>query len=181
MAVGNSLNEQLLKAGLVDDKKAKRNYKEKRRNEKLQRKGQTVAVDETRQRVQQIQADQAAADRALNEKRKAEAEKRAIAAQIRQLIESNRLPVDDGELPYSFTDDNKVKRILVNQRLQQQLASGRLAIVRLDQGYELVPAPVAEKIRQRDDVSVVVLNLSQQAPDDDDPYADYQIPDDLMW
>jgi uncharacterized protein YaiL (DUF2058 family) len=44
-----------------------------------------------------------------------------------------------------------------------------------------VPAVVADKIKQRDE-SVV---LSQQAVntdiDEDDPYADYQIPDDLMW
>jgi uncharacterized protein YaiL (DUF2058 family) len=42
---------------------------------------------------------------------------------------------------------------------------------------------VAEKIRQRDVAAVVLLNTraAEAAADPDDPYAAYQIPDDLMW
>ena len=61
------------------------------------------------------------------------------------------------------------------------LSRGQLAIVRLDQGYELVPAKVAEKISQRDPQCVVVLNEARTELDEEDPYADFQIPDDLMW
>jgi len=41
---------------------------------------------------------------------------------------------------------------------------------------------VAEKIRQRDQESFIYIaeNASQEV-EEDDPYADYQIPDDLMW
>ena len=40
----------------------------------------------------------------------------------------------------------------------------------------------AQKIAQRDPQVVVVLNQYEPTPvDEDDPYADYQIPDDLMW
>ena len=179
--MGNSLNDQLLKAGLVDEKKAKRSYKQKRQQEKLRRKGQAVADDETRQRAQRQAEEQAARDRELNRQRKAEADQRAIAAQIRQLIESNRQSADPAEIPYNFTDGNTVKRIHVDERLQRQLTRGQLAIVRFDDGYALVPKPVAEKIRQRDAGNVVLLNQPQQHADGDDPYADYPIPDDLMW
>ncbi len=71
---------------------------------------------------------------------------------------------------------------------QSQLIKGRLAIARLtaesgnDSEYAIIPAVVADKIAQRD-ASYIVLNceLSQEAKDEDDPYADFVIPDDLMW
>ena len=41
---------------------------------------------------------------------------------------------------------------------------------------------VAEKIRQRDDAPILVLNeRGAQDVDEDDPYKDFPIPDDLMW
>ena len=43
-----------------------------------------------------------------------------------------------------------------------------------------MPTTVAEKIRQRDEAAVVLLN-DRNVQDEDDPYADYPIPDDLMW
>lgn len=71
---------------------------------------------------------------------------------------------------------------------QSQLIKGRLAIARLtaesgnDSEYAIIPAVVADKIAQRD-ASYIVLNceLSREAKDEDDPYADFVIPDDLMW
>ncbi len=61
--------------------------------------------------------------------------------------------------------------------------SGRLAIVKLDENYEAVSSEVAEKISLRDAASVIVLNEQNINTKDDseDPYADYQVPDDLMW
>ncbi|WP_264779343.1 DUF2058 family protein, partial [Escherichia fergusonii] len=48
--------------------------------------------------------------------------------------------------------------------------------------YAIIPASVADKIAQRD-ATFIVLNsaLSQEEQDEDDPYADFKIPDDLMW
>lgn len=46
----------------------------------------------------------------------------------------------------------------------------------------IIPASVADKITQRDADSIVLNNaLSQEEQDEDDPYADFKIPDDLMW
>jgi hypothetical protein len=56
--------------------------------------------------------------------------------------------------------------------------------------YELLPSQAAEKIMQRDAQVIVLLNRNDsvgmdesgdESGDEDDPYADYQIPDDLMW
>ncbi len=36
------------------------------------------------------------------------------------------------------------------------------------------------KIQERDPRRVVLLNVQSQEPDEDDPYKDYVVPDDLM-
>ena len=83
---------------------------------------------------------------------------------------------------------NLIKKIYVDKVTQTQLTNGRLAIARLmtdknpEGEYAIIPASVADKIAQRD-ASYIVLNstLSQEAQDEEDPYADFVVPDDLMW
>ena len=48
-------------------------------------------------------------------------------------------------------------------------------------GYEIIPREAAEKIEQRDPRRILLLNTATNEVEADDPYADYQIPDDLMW
>jgi uncharacterized protein YaiL (DUF2058 family) len=179
----SSLQDQLLKAGLVDKKKANKASKEKRKSQKLKNKSKEVVVDETKAAAAKARVEKAERDKQLNEERKAAAEVKAIAAQIKQLIEMNRQPKGGGDdaVGYNFADGKHIKKIYVSALAQKQLANGHLAIAKLGEDYEIVPAVVADKIKQRDE-SVV---LSQQAVnteiEEDDPYADYQIPDDLMW
>lgn len=176
----SSLQEQLLKAGMVDEKKAKQLNKEKRKAAK-QPKGQ-VRVDESREAAARALQEKAERDRELNRQRQAEAEKKAIRAQIVQLITLNRIDRKRGELSYQFTDGKKIKKILVTEELQAQLSRGQVAIAKLGEGYELVPAIVADKIKQRDAGFVVLHHQkADEAVAEDDPYADYKIPDDLMW
>jgi hypothetical protein len=54
-------------------------------------------------------------------------------------------------------------------------------IVKHSEKYALVPAIVADKIAQRDSESIVFRAVKNVASSVDDPYADYQIPDDLDW
>jgi uncharacterized protein YaiL (DUF2058 family) len=44
-----------------------------------------------------------------------------------------------------------------------------------------VPAAIAEKIRERDERAVVKLNQSETPVDENDPYKDFVVPDDLKW
>lgn len=182
VAMSGSLHDQLLKAGLVDQKKAKKIQKDKKKQAKQQRKTKVEVVDQTKQQVKQAREEKKQRDKQLNEQQKVNAEAKAIEAQIKQLIELNRLPREGAELDYNFTDNKKIKKILVTAPMLEQLSNGRLAIVSLDKRYEVVPFAVAEKIQQRDSSRVIVCNDNVQSDsDEDDPYADYQIPDDLMW
>ncbi|MEH8017869.1 DUF2058 domain-containing protein [Rheinheimera muenzenbergensis] len=177
--MSNALKEQLLKAGLADAKKLKA-VKKAKHQEKVQAGKNKAVVNEASVLAEQTRQQQVARDRELNQQKQAELQKKAIAAQVRQLINNNTIKAQ-GDVAYNFTDGKLVKRIYVNNKLHDELSRGLLAIAKQDEQYALVPAAVAEKIQQRQSDSIIVLNVKQQQVNEDDPYADYQIPDDLMW
>jgi uncharacterized protein YaiL (DUF2058 family) len=182
-----SLQEQLLKAGLTDKNKVKQAKKEKHKKVKMQQKHKVAEVDEAKLAADKARQEKLERDRELNQKAKAEAEQKAIAAQVKQLIELNRQAKDNGDIPCNFTHNNVIKRIYVNSQTQNRISQGKLAIVTLAGSYEIVPMPVADKIALRDPNSVVYrADALEQAQaktntEEDDWYADYQIPDDLTW
>ena len=176
----SSLQDQLLKAGVVDAKKSKKIQKEKRKQAKQQPKG-SQQVDETKELAKKSLAEKAARDRKLNQLQQQEAEKKAIQGQIIQLIENHKIEFGNADIPYQFTDNKKIKKIYVTEQIQNQLSKGQIAIAKLRDSYQLVPAAIAEKISQRDETAIVLINSKAEAIDEDDPYADYPIPDDLMW
>ena len=147
-----SLQDQLLKAGLVDDKKAHKIKKNKQKQTRQKQKNKLETTDEAK-----------------------------LAAQQGQLVEMNRQPREAGDIDYSFTDSTLIKRMHVTAPQAKQLGEGRLCIIKMDGQYELIPTLVAEKIQQRDESAIILSNPSTEEPDEDDPYADYKVPDDLMW
>lgn len=186
-----SLQDQLLKAGLADAKKAKQIAKEKRAASKQPGAGKKAAptAEQTHQEAQQEQANR---DREINRLKQEAITRKAVAAQIQQLIESNcleRATFINGDIAYRFTDGKKIQKIQVTDPIQRQLARGQLAIVKLAERYELVPTAVAERILSRDPATRAVVALpktTQQqaaapAADAADPYANFPIPDDLNW
>ena len=178
--MGNSLQDQLLKAGVIDKQKAQKANGERRKKQKLKYKG-AASTDKTAEAARLAQAEKIARDQQLNRQKQEEAERRAIAAQIRQLIELNRVARDDGETPYNFVDDKKVRTIYVSDEVHARLSHGQQAIVRFDDGYEVVPVAVADKISERDSSVVIAGNQASAEAEEDDAYADYKVPDDLMW
>ncbi len=181
--MGNSLFEQLRQTGLVDEKKAKKVKQGQYKNKKQKaRKGSPLPLDEAKLLAQKSHAEKVERDRLLNQQKKAASERKTVAAQIKQLIETNRIKEHDGECVYHFTDANVVKRLYVSEQVHKHLTSGRLAIAKLCDAYELVPVPVAEKIKQRDSQCIIVSDSgTEPVQDEDDPYAAYKIPDGLMW
>lgn len=179
--MANAFQDQLLKAGLVSKDKVNKANKSKHRQARQQPKDQATEADERKREIKQAAALKAERDRELNRRKVEEENKKAIAAQIRQLVEMNRLSTAGGDTAYNFEDDKKVRHVYVTDDMRKQIINGRLAIVRLDGRYELIPKVVADKIMQRDAGFVVLCNDATQADDEDDEYADYKVPDDLMW
>lgn len=180
-----SLQDQLLKAGLGDKKKAKQINQEKRKKDKIKRKSKIVEVDSIKESVQAQNEAKKQKDRELNAKLKQEAESKAVQAQILQMISMNKQSVKNGEIEFNFTDNNVIKRLMVTEKLKDHLHSNKLAIVRFEEGYEIVPMPVADKIAERDADCILYRADAYEdvevVEDENDWYADYQIPDDLTW
>ncbi len=175
-----TLQEQMLKAGLVTSKKMA----------KVQRtaKKSRVQAREAREAVEENKKAQQERDKQLSEQQKQAVLSKEFKAQVKQLIEMNRIPLSKGNITFNFTDNNVIKKLEVDKTTQAQLINGRLAIARLavdnkpEGEYAIIPASVADKIAQRDAGSIVLHSaLSQEEQDQDDPYADFKIPDDLMW
>lgn len=179
--MGESLRDQLLKAGIVSQQKAKEARTDKRKTSKVQRHSGVTPTEALKTETQRALAEKAERDRALNRQRQEDAKRQALVAEIEQLIESHRISREGGELPYHFADGKVLKKLPVTRSLQQRLASGAAAIVRYRGGYDLVAAEIAERIRQRYPAALVLLNEPQNKGDDADPYAQHPIPDDLVW
>lgn len=179
--MANSFGDQFLKAGLVNKTQLNQAEKSKSKQQKLKNKQKIEVVDEAAVAAKQAVAEKAARDRELNRQQKDEAERKAVQAQIRQLVELNRVSRDGGEVGYNFQDGTAIKKIFVTQDVHDKLARGLLAIVRFDAGYEVIPSVVAGKILLRDESCIVSHATTQLEAGEDDPYADYKVPDDLMW
>jgi len=180
--VGNSLQDQLLKAGLVDKDRlnqAKKKKKTKARQERNVKAGGAARPDPRRQ---QELAEKTARDRELNERRNEARRQREIAAQVKELVSRNRHPRRESEddRPFFFENKGKVKQLYVSPETHKMITSGKLRIVNQNGVFDLVPPDIAEKIRERNPSLVIDLPDAQQ-PGQDDPYAQYQVPDDLMW
>jgi uncharacterized protein YaiL (DUF2058 family) len=176
-----SLAEQLLKAGLVDKTKVKLVNQDKSKQKKVERRTGTQSVDAAREAALETQRKNADRARELNAQRDEAAKQRAIVAQIAQMVQQNRQGKGNGDIAYNFTHGTKIERIHVSATVQAHLVAGRLVIVCLGGAVELVPRVIADKIAERDASLVVRVNKASTAVDEDDPYAAFQIPDDLMW
>ena len=106
-----SLRDQLLKAGLVNQKQAKQVSKDKQKEQRLVHKGQIEADDSQKRAAQDAMAEKAKRDQELNRQQQEKVELKARTAQVKQLIEVSRLPKLTTEDYYNFVDDKKVKRI----------------------------------------------------------------------
>ena len=179
--MANPFQDQLLKAGLVSKDKVNKVNKSRHKQAKQQPKDQITEAEERKRQIKQAELEKAERDRELNRQRLEEENKKAIAAQIRQLVEMNRISRDDGDVAYNFEHEKKIKTIYVTEELRKLIINGRMAIVQLNGKYELVSKQVADKIMQRDAAFIVLCNEATQASEEDDEYADFKVPDDLMW
>jgi uncharacterized protein len=177
-----SLRDQLLKAGLINKKQANEAERQQQRQERQpSAKHKHAAAPERAVAPQIAQGAKAARDQALNRQQHEKAERKARLAQIKQLVEQNRLPTIECGEPYNFVDGSKVRRIAVNASIRDRLSRGEIVIVRHDGRYDLVPAAIATRIRERDEGAFVASGVGKESAQSDDGYQGFAVPDDLIW
>lgn len=178
--VKNALQAQLLKAGLVDNKKAKKLTKQVQHEQRLgQNDDAALKADIDRAKQEKIAKDQA-----LNSEKQRILEEKALKASIIQMIKQHKVLQTEGDIAYQFIDDNKIKKVYLSQQVYNALVSGSLVIAKDQESYAYLPKALAEKIDHKMTGFILVNNNTEkndQVTDEEDPYAAYVIPDDLMW
>lgn len=178
--VKNALQAQLLKAGLVDNKKAKKLTKQVQHE---QRTGQNDDAG-LKAEIDRAKQEKIAKDQALNLEKQKILEEKALKASIIQMIKQHKVKDINGDVTYQFIDEGKIKKVYLSQQVYNALVSGSLVIAKDQDNYAYLPKALADKIDQKMQGFILVNNNTEnndQTTDEEDPYAAYVIPDDLMW
>lgn len=166
--MSDSLRDQLLKAGFSAPKKV---HKAKSKN------SQRTPVRSSKPPTAKTPAK---SGRQPNPEEIARRKK--IKAEIKVLIETNCLKQTSGDLPYSFVVGKKVRQIYLNKTTQDQLSNGTAVLTRLNGNTHVIPSTLVESIQQLNPDWVIMRNESTPKDNQaDNAYADFKIPDDLMW
>ena len=179
-----SLQEQLMNSGLINKQKAKQAQTEKRRKAKQKKKKGTVIASDVQLAVQEKVELQKQKDLEKNQETQEELTIRAAHGKLIQMIAQHCEKNYQGELDYHFTYDKKVKRIAVTQEIQKGLIKGHFAICVLNDEFYLINKEAAGKLREIDESVLVALHdqtENETEDNQDDPYAEFAVPDDLMW
>ena len=180
--MSDSLQDQLLKAGLISKGKAKLDKQNNRKKKRRQRQQGGASDNAVATSVQAQRKAQQERDKALNREREQARARKALRVQMRQLLRGNRVNDKKAEERYNFAVDERLKSLYVTLEQRRGLMQGKLAVVLFGDSLYLVPLEVLDKARAMDaGVKVHINQPEEQAADADDPYADYHVPDDLMW
>lgn len=182
--MSNSLSDQLLKLGLVDEKKAKQSAHDKRVKKTKKKKSKAPAGPSTEALTAEAHAQQlaekAAKDKAIEAERRAVRERAEQLAQARDIVKSKGVAVKGEDKKYRFTHGKKIKEFWVASADFERLAKGLVGVVQLDKRWYFVePEAYAQILERAPDL--VMFKAESEEVDPDDPYADFQIPDDLDW
>lgn len=179
----DSLRDQLLKAGLASKGQARR-AKQKTRRQKQDAKEAPEASEAKRlaDAAREQARKKAAQDRALNKQRDQREKLLDMDNTVRQLVDRHGVKPDTNGDNYNFTLDGRLRSLPVNAEQRRAIASGQLAIVSRAGVHHLVPAEIGDRIAEQAPEWVwKVTPDAASEPDPDDPYAAYQVPDDLIW
>ncbi len=128
--MAKSLQEQLLGAGVANKKQAANAKKARNKKIKQQKSGLKIE-DNNLQRLQKAQEQKTEKDRELNRQREKVATQKAVAAQVKQIIEHSRqVRSKNADTQFNFSDGSTVKYLHVSEEQREHLTKGFLAIAR---------------------------------------------------
>lgn len=174
--MSDSLREQMLQAGFKETpgnkkKKPPNNGKQNKKNNPKHAKSDGLTKKNAPSSL----------ERANIAEREAIAERKRIKAEIKSIIEAEKIDKTAGESAHSYLIGKRIKQLFVTEPVQKQLVAGELVITRLNGSTYLIPAQTGERVRALNPDWVVIVPGTDNASDMDDEYADYQVPDDLKW
>lgn len=173
--MSDSLREQMLKAGF---KETPGNNKKKTPGKSKKKKNQ---ADRAKQPGLNQKSSPSSMERANIAQREAVAERKRVKAEIKTIIEADKIEQTVGESVYSFQVGKRIRQMFISEPIQKQLVAGELVITRLNGSTYLIPAETGKRVQALNPDWVVIVPTADNATDGGDEYADYQVPDDLKW
>ncbi|MEA3465845.1 MAG: DUF2058 family protein [Thermodesulfobacteriota bacterium] len=164
--MGLSLQEQLLKAGLVNKKQLKKAEHDKRVQNKKKKKAGVTTSNAATNKLQQQQSEQAKLDRKLNVERRELAQRKADQAAAQQMIKLNQLALEEGDVVYHYVDGGQIKRILVSQNIADKLSEGAMGLAVCQEDIVLISDETVIKVLKRDKDSILAYNDPTLIEDD---------------
>jgi uncharacterized protein len=200
--MGGSLQDQLLKSGLVTEQQIETaRTKPKPADNKRRGKGQNKSAraksgDGARNRrpnakqnpnagTGQARPKKAATPQKVDKNAPLDPQQRALRDKVHAMIADSTEVREGGETPYHFVKGSRVKRIYVTEPQRDRLASNELAVAAMKGKHFLIPMTVANEVKALIPGYFIAMGsvdaTSTDAASIDDEYADFQVPDDLMW
>ena len=184
--MGNSLRDELLKAGLVREDRAEKPRRPKRRKTDPAKKGrppaaqapggQSAPAPRHVLRENQRRTARFVRDATLGAGSVTESAKKALRRKIGELIEAERLNDAQAELAYHFVKGKRIKRIYVTADQRSRLGSGDIVVAALDGNHHLMTRAAAEQLLALAPHAVLCGGASSDAENEEHP-----VPDDIVW
>lgn len=195
--MGSSLQEQLLKAGLVTEQQVRREKArgaDSVRREKKSRKAphpgrqrvqasSKTSVTPTKRESPARAVEGVAEHREEQGKPLSPSERKLLRARIKILLRRHRVNDPEAETPYHFLVGKHIRRLYVTDAQHALLCQGQLVIIPFGERHYLIPGDKLGQLQQLDSNLTVIRHESSSTADSeaDERYAGYQVPDDLIW
>jgi uncharacterized protein YaiL (DUF2058 family) len=194
--MGNSLRDELLKAGLVSKERPEKPRRSKRRKAGPGKKRQPAPVQadsegaaatsahvlrENRRRTARFVRDSTLAGGSV-----AENAKKALRRKIQELIKTERLNDAQAAIAYHFVRGKRIKRIYVTQDQRAQLTAGIMVVAALEGDNHLLTCSAAEQLLSLAP-QTVVCGAAEAAANEatsnegQGEGEEHPVPDDIVW
>lgn len=175
--MSDSLRDQLLRAGFSKSKAEPAKSKQRKSPHVKRQQAQHKAASQTNAQARHTsdsrQSKQTPQDAAI-------AQRKALKAQIKMLIEAAAIKEFNGEIVYRFTLQNRIRELHVNEDTRNRLVADELVITRLNGSTFLVPALTAQAIKTLNPDWAIVVPTDASSDTTED-YDNFPVPDDLQW
>ena len=176
-----SLQDQLLKSGLVTKQQIRDSRKKKSKSFK---KGKQTNKEPSLAEAyaQKKNAERKDRDRELNRRREEARRRKELKEKLRQLILPAAKNDTKADTPRFFEFASKIRKIYVTEAQQKALNKGELGIAYHAGRHYVVEAAIITKVKALNEnaVSFFAPDVSDNS-DEDEYYAKFEVPDDLQW
>jgi uncharacterized protein YaiL (DUF2058 family) len=184
--MGNSLRDELLKAGLVSEERLEKPRHAKRAKAGPGKKHKaspapppsepSAAAPRHVLRENQRRTARFVRDSTLGAGSVAESAKKALRRKIQEHVEKERLNDAHADVAYHFIKGKRIKRIYVTQAQRADLGTGAIVVAALDGNHHLMSQSAAAELLALAPHTVVCSGASSGAESEEHP-----VPDDIVW